>query len=102
MVLWDIDEENMDKVVKEVNNLGGQAYCYVCDVTDKEKVYKTAEEVSKDVGNIDILVNNAGTVIGKEFIVCSDSDIEKTMNLNLMSHFWVSFSTSIKLIIAAV
>lgn len=79
----------MKKVKHEVTNLNGQAFLYVCDVTKKEEVYETASKVKDDVGDVDILVNNAGTVVGKSFLSCTEKDIEKTLNLNLMAHFWV-------------
>ncbi|XP_028394148.1 short-chain dehydrogenase/reductase 3-like [Dendronephthya gigantea] len=88
VVLWDINEENMQKVADEIKSLNGQAFSYVCDVTDKEKVYEIARKVKDDVGNVDILVNNAGTVVGKNLLSSSDKEIEKTMNINLMAHFW--------------
>jgi all-trans-retinol dehydrogenase (NAD+) len=90
VVLWDINEENIRKVADEITGLGGQAFSYVCDVTKKDEVYETANRVKLDVGDVDILVNNAGIVIGKTILSCSDKDIEKVMNVNLMAHFWVS------------
>ena len=47
-------------------------------------------QVKQDVGQIDILVNNAGIVTGKKFLDCSDSMIQKTMDVNIIAHFWVS------------
>lgn len=89
MVLWDINKENMDKVADEIKSLNGEVWSYVCDVTKKDEVYQTASKV-KGIGDVDILINNAGTVNGKNFLSCSDKDIERTMNVNLMAHFWVS------------
>ena len=48
-------------------------------------------KVIEDVGEIDILVNNAGIVTGKPFLESEDSSIRKTMQVNSMAHFWVSF-----------
>ena len=90
MVLWDINEKNMNKVVDEIKDVNGKAFSYVCDVTNKDEVYETASKVRLDVGDVDILINNAGVVVGKSFLSCSDKEIEKTMNVNLMAHYWVS------------
>ena len=46
-------------------------------------------QVKADVGDVDILINNAGIVTGKKFLECSDSLIEKTMQVNTNAHFWV-------------
>lgn len=47
-------------------------------------------KVKRDVGEVDILVNNAGIVTGKKFLECKDELIQKTMDVNIMAHFWVS------------
>ncbi len=99
-MLWDINEENMNKVADEIIGLNGEAFSYVCDVTKKDEVYETARKVKLNVGDVDILVNNAGVVTGKNFLSCSDKDIEKTMNVNLMAHFWVSGRSGLFLFIA--
>jgi len=59
-----------------------------------EKLFITFEfsfrQVKQDAGQIDILVNNAGIVTGKKFLQSQDLLIEKTMEVNIMAHFWVS------------
>ena len=52
--------------------------------------------MKKDVGQVDILINNAGIVTGKKFLQCSDSMIQKTMEVNIMAHFWVSLEANLK------
>jgi all-trans-retinol dehydrogenase (NAD+) len=88
LVLWDINKDNLDRVAKEIKNTGGKAFVYRCDVSDKNAVYKTAGKVKKDVGRINILINNAGVVSGKPFLKCTDEEIMRTMNVNIISHFW--------------
>jgi all-trans-retinol dehydrogenase (NAD+) len=88
IVLWDINEEAVSRVAEEIEPAGVDVWKYVCNVADRETVYQTAEQVKKDVGNVDVLVNNAGVVTGKPFLQCSDDDIIKTMDVNIMAHFW--------------
>lgn len=90
MVLWDINKGNIDSVAKEIEQQKGQAFSYQCDVSKKEEVHETARKVQLEVGHIDILVNNAGVVTGKKLLDCSDDDISRTMDVNVMAHFWVS------------
>jgi len=52
------------------------------------QIYEAATLVKKDVGDVDILVNNAGIVSGKSFLECSDSQIDRTMKVNILAHFW--------------
>jgi len=59
LVLLDINSKGIDSVAKEIEDLGGSAKTYVCDVSDKEKVRSMAEQVKREVGKVDVLINNA-------------------------------------------
>jgi all-trans-retinol dehydrogenase (NAD+) len=41
---------------------------------------------------VSILVNNAGVVTGRKFLDITDQMIIRTMDVNIMSHFWVGKS----------
>ena len=88
IILWDVDETSMKSVAKEINDIGGKVWMFVCDVSDKDLVYKTADSIKRDIGKVDVLVNNAGVVSGKPFLECTDEEIKKTMNVNIIAHFW--------------
>lgn len=55
-------------------------------------IFLCSMQVKREVGDISILVNNAGIVTGKKFMDAPDSLIEKTMEVNIMAHFWVSLT----------
>ena len=88
IILWDINKKALKETKEEISKKGGNVHAFFCDVTDKQKVYETADELRKACGNLDILINNAGIVTGKPFWECSDEEIEKTMNVNTMAMFW--------------
>ena len=37
-----------------------------------------------------ILINNAGILIARTFLKCSDEELKKQVDVNTISHFWVS------------
>ncbi len=37
---------------------------------------------------VDILINNAGIVVGKPFLDVEDDEIQRTIDTNMMAHFW--------------
>lgn len=84
VVLWDVNAAGLAKVKEEITSKGGRCATYEVDVTNRELVYRTA----KAVGRVDILINNAGIVTGKGFLDCSDELMEKTVQVNTISHFW--------------
>lgn len=83
----------IEKVRERLHKEGHKLYTYVVDVTDRQNVYKNAELVKNEVGPVDILINNAGIVAGHTFLDIPDDMIEKTFQVNVISHYWVkSFS----------
>lgn len=90
IVCVDVDTKNNEKTVNEIKEAGGVAFAYTCDLSKREEIYKVAEKIKEEVGNVDILVNNAGIVTGKKFLDASDAAIERTMNVNTNAHFWTS------------
>lgn len=83
----DINLENAEKVVDEIRSTGRTAAAYQCDVSDRQAVVKTFEQVRKALGPVDILVNNAGGAIvgGKfqEFSECTDDFMHGIIAVNL-------------------
>jgi len=91
VVVWDINTVNLEHVIGEINAETGQsARGFICDVSNRAAVYRTAEETKSAVGPIDILVNNAGVVSGKPILELPDEQIELTFKVNTMALFWVT------------
>ncbi|NWW77280.1 RDHE2 dehydrogenase, partial [Climacteris rufus] len=89
LVLWDINEEGLNTTVRLARENGaGRVQSYICDCSKRQDIYRVADQVKKEVGDVSILVNNAGIVIGKRFMDSPDPLVEKTMEVNTMAHFW--------------
>ncbi|HEY5530634.1 MAG TPA: SDR family oxidoreductase [Candidatus Anoxymicrobiaceae bacterium] len=87
VVLVDIRKDDLDSAVEELGRLG-EVVSYICDISDREKVYQLAKTVSSEFGTVDILVNNAGIVKSNPFLEKPDDVIEQLIAVNLMAHFW--------------
>ncbi|XP_047444903.1 epidermal retinol dehydrogenase 2-like isoform X3 [Mugil cephalus] len=80
LVLWDINQDGMKETARLAKHSGAsRVHYYLCDCSDKNEVYRVADQVKREVGDVNILVNNAGIVTGKKFMDAPDSLIEKTM-----------------------
>ena len=88
VVLWDISDETLARTAAEISGAGYKATTYHCDVSDRDMVYGLAEKVKKEVGKGDILINNAGVVSGRPFLECTDEQLERTLRVNVLAHFW--------------
>jgi len=69
LVLWDINGDALQRVGDEISQeTGNPVYTFSLDITDRENVYKIAQQVKARVGIVDILINNAGIVSGKSIL----------------------------------
>lgn len=75
--------ENGLKVLKEIEDTGGQAIFYQADVRLEKDIKHMMNDVKESFGKIDILVNNAGLSKGKNLVDTSDVEWDKIMDTNL-------------------
>lgn len=89
LVLWDINTEGNEETAQEVKEFGGsRVFTYTVDCSKKEAIYEAAEKVKEDAGQVYMLINNAGVLAGRTLLELTDDQILRTMNVNIMSHFW--------------
>ena len=88
-MLWDIKETKLRDTCSELKSQLHKVYCYVVDVSSKEKVYEAAKQVREEVGDITVLVNNAGIAQCKIIMEFKDEEIQLITNVNYLSQFWV-------------
>jgi len=88
VVVWDINKKTLEKLQDRCAKEGHKIYTYAVDIADRHAVYKNADLVKNEVGIVDVLINNAGIVCGNTFLDLPDHMIEKTYNINVISHYW--------------
>ena len=77
-------EEDLNKTIKELKNLGISVYGKKADLTEESSIINLYESVTKDNGEIDILINNVGGSLGtSDLINSSMDDFTNVMNVNL-------------------
>lgn len=90
VVTWDVNKGGNEETARQVQAAGGQCHTYTVDLCDRHAVYAAGAKVKQEVGKVDILINNAGIVTGKDFMEAPDELIQKTFDVNIMSHFWTT------------
>ncbi|XP_039725241.1 short-chain dehydrogenase/reductase family 16C member 6-like [Pteropus medius] len=89
VVLWGINEEDNMETCRLAKEKGGvKVFAYKCDCSNRQEIYRVADQVKKEVGDVTILINNAGIVVGKLFLDIPDEMVEKSFLVNVLSHFW--------------
>lgn len=77
-------EEKLLEVKAEIEQAGGKASVYPCDLNEMDAIDAVSKQILADVDHIDILINNAGRSIRRAVHESLDRfhDFERTMQLN--------------------
>lgn len=89
----DIDFKGAQQTAQEiVQKFNVQAVAFRVDVSNLEQIKQLKIDVEKSLGCVDILVNNAA-LLGMDVSLMDNTPemIQKIIDVNLASHFWVSF-----------
>lgn len=75
--------EKLEEVQAEIEERGGTAYVYPCDLSDLDAIDELVAQVTAE-HEVDILINNAGRSIRRSVALSYDRfhDFERTMHLN--------------------
>lgn len=90
LIIWDINQESIDKVVAEHSALGS-VVGYRVDVSDNACVEAAYAKVKEECGDVDVLIQCAGIVTSnKTFNENSVSEIDRTMKINAIAPMYVA------------
>ncbi|GMT28911.1 hypothetical protein PFISCL1PPCAC_20208, partial [Pristionchus fissidentatus] len=90
LVLWDRDEKGLKSVQEECVANGCTVKIYTVDMLQRKEIAAAADSVKREVGPVHILINNAGIGIGGKVVEVAEDDIRKTVELNMLCHFWMA------------
>jgi len=79
---FDRDQESAESTAKAIQDAGGDAYAYTCDVADHDQVHTVVQEVLATT-DIDILVNNAGIAHVGNLENTSETDFDQLLSVNV-------------------
>lgn len=82
--------ENINKVIKEIKNMGVDAVKIEADISSENDVKKMVETAIKKFGRIDILINNAGIVYDVPISERSFEQWRRTVDTNLLGTYLCS------------
>ncbi|XP_060614789.2 short-chain dehydrogenase/reductase 3 isoform X1 [Anolis sagrei] len=90
IILWGRTEKCLKEAAEEIQAMGTECHYFVCDVGNREEVYRQAKAVREKVGDITILVNNAAVVHGKSLMDSDDDALLKSQHINTLGQFWTT------------
>lgn len=85
LALADIDLQGLKKTEEllQKENRGIRLQIYPVDVSNRERVYEFAKNVTDSFGKVDILINNAGVSSSGKVLELTYGTLEWTININL-------------------
>ncbi len=88
VVLADLNELELERVKNAIIEDGGEAMCYVMDVTNVEQWQALARTASETYGSIDILVNNAGVLQNGTLLSETRESLDHLMDVDCWGVFY--------------
>jgi len=80
-------KENLEKVKKEIEELGTEAKYYFADVSKYEEAERMIKEIEKDFGKLDVLVNNAGIIKDRTLAKMTPEEWRVVLDIDLTGIF---------------
>lgn len=90
VVINDVDQEKVDRVVGEIIENGREAMGIVADITKLDEVENMFKTIINRFGKIDILVNNAGIAKDRSIKKMTVEDWDSVIAVNLKGQFLTS------------
>lgn len=91
IVIVDVDITNAEKTAKDIEEqFNVKTKSFKVDISNYEDVLKLKDDIESTLGTVDILINNAGLMPMMLLRDSQPEDIQKTINVNLTSHLFVS------------
>ena len=87
IVNYNGSEERAKEVKQTIEENGGKAAIYKCNVSDFEACEAMIKDVVKEHGHLDILVNNAGITKDGLIMKMKEEDFDSVLNVNLKGTF---------------
>jgi 3-oxoacyl-[acyl-carrier protein] reductase len=86
--------DKLNETVQQIQDAGGQAEAFACDVTDRKSVDELVDQVVEQWEKLDILVNNAGITRDTLLPRMSDEEWDTVIDTNLRGSFLFSRAAS--------
>ena len=80
-------EERAKEVKQTIEENGGKASIYKCNVSDFEACEAMIKDIVKEHGRLDILINNAGITKDGLIMKMKEEDFDSVLNVNLKGTF---------------
>jgi gluconate 5-dehydrogenase len=89
VALVDLNQENLDAVVRAAKEAGGEVKALTADLRTAEGCRAAVREAVELVGTPQIFLHAVGRNVRKPVLELADTDWQETLSLNLSSAYWL-------------
>lgn len=87
VAICDLADEEGKKVAQQISDTNGEARFFKVNVSNREAVNETVEEIEGQLGPIDILINNAGITRDAKLLNMTEEEWDQVIDVNLKGVF---------------
>lgn len=87
VAICDLDEEEGEKLERELEESEGEAKFFDLDVSDRDQVEETVKRIEAELGSIDVLINNAGVTNDAKLLDMTENQWDQVIDVNLKGAF---------------
>jgi len=87
VVVADVDADAAEETCQMIRDGGGQALCVLTDVSSGKDVAALVDKAVSTYDRLDCIYNNAGIDIAKTIVDTSETEWDRTININLKGVF---------------
>lgn len=81
------ENEELESLIKEIEEIGVQIYTYKCDISDYDNSEEFINNTISKYGKIDVLINNAGVTKDGLLMRMKKEEFENVIDVNLVGTF---------------
>lgn len=90
VAIWDISSTLFEAVKNEIEQAGGSAFLYKCDISSDDDVDRAAKATLNHFGAVDIVINNAAISNNRLFEEISMENFKKIYDVNVLGQVRVA------------
>ncbi|MBS3737259.1 3-oxoacyl-ACP reductase FabG [Candidatus Bipolaricaulota bacterium] len=87
VAICDLADEEGKKVAQQISDTNGETRFFKVNVSNREAVNETVEEIEGQLGPIDILINNAGITRDAKLLNMTEEEWDQVIDVNLKGVF---------------
>ncbi|XP_062127063.1 17-beta-hydroxysteroid dehydrogenase 13-like [Drosophila sulfurigaster albostrigata] len=88
----DVNIEGAEDTVRQIHEISKvKAKAYKVNVTSFAEITDIKTNVEQDLGSVTILINSAGNLLHSKPLDPAPEDVQRMIDVNLTSYFWVTF-----------